>query len=247
MKDILAVVVAARDHYDYLRAMMDSLRRTELAARCILVDDGSACWSETDWSKWPPCLLASEHFEQSQGTTAAWNHGMAMALDTPAEYIVLANSDVLFTQGWWPPLRKGLEQFELLGPLTNAPGHCPRQRIDKYLAGYQLTDDVDYLDTIAARLRIVDCHCVPATKVNGFCMVAKAGTWRQHRYDAHNVFSTAERCRDSRQEDEFQGRLRAAGGRIGICTESLVFHYRGVTRGHMGIRGPQAAGWYRPS
>jgi hypothetical protein len=211
----------------------------------LLVDDASPGWSEDEAEglarNVPPDSLLIHRFDENGGVTRSWNWGLAKARELGADYTVVANDDILFTPGWFGALASSLESWDLVGPLTNAPGppNFWWQNVRLHLNGYRLTDDAGYLDRLAGLLRRLfpEDAVVPAV-VNGFFQVAKTSTWWDYAFDAEDVFDPSHRMVGN--EEEFQERLRRQGGRTGVVLRSFIFHYRGASRDSHGV------GRYRP-
>jgi GT2 family glycosyltransferase len=152
-----------------------------------------------------------------------------MASERGATYTICGNSDILFTPGWFEPLKRGLEYVDLIGPVTNAPGHCPWQDAKKFGALNTTSDDERILISYAKMLREKPIHCMRVSRINGFFMMAKTKTWWKYAFDNENVFDP--RYKLVGNEDEFQIRGLYKGMRIGFSPNSYIFHYRSVSRG----------------
>lgn len=210
------IVIPTYGRFDYAASAIATAYHRTPNAEVIVEDDASPDWSES-WArtmKWS--TMNRLHWHRSsvnEGVTARWNHGLGLARELGAEYVVLANSDLVFFHGWWEGLRAALKKFDVVGPMTNAPGHQRRQHAAgpnrQGLRFFQRPVAVDY--------------------VNGFCWAAKTGTWFKHSFSSDHVLDPSKPMVGS--EDEFQARLRAAGGAIAYVPGSFVFHYRSVTRG----------------
>lgn len=196
------------------------------------------------------------------GLTRSWNGGLHLlnniAEESRPEYAVCTNSDVVFTPGWTDAVTYQLEHggYDLVGPLSNAPGTTAKggvQEIQHYLKDYIASDEDIHLRMVARTLTDPRHYFYEAvaTPVNGFCMVARLATWWANAYDADNVFRPVNEVNSKGQknptplmtlnEDEFQARLHAKGGKSGVALGSFVFHYRAVSRGDRHKHGL----WYR--
>jgi hypothetical protein len=117
---------------------------------------------------------------------------------------------------------------DLVGPVTNAPGHKPKQQIATILKGYKITDDRTYINQVQHRLLIKNGQELWPGLINGFCMVAKTSTWFKGVHSPDNVFNPKHKM--TKNEDDLQGRWLKQGMQIKICPASFVWHYRSVTR-----------------
>ena len=248
----LCVIIPTFGQIEYAAAAVESLFRSTPRAWACVVDDASPNW-ESEYAKWLapvheslPSRLQIVTYPINGGLTRSWNRGLNEAKLHGAAYSCCTNSDVLFSRGWDAPLLECLDttDYSLVGPVSNAPGYTARgaQDIVKYVKGYRLTDDREYLDRVAADLRRSQADRVLQATINGFCMVGRTNRWHLGAFEEQNVFSTAPKYRMSGNEDELQRRWAAKGWRAGVVPASFVFHYRAVTRGDAHRRGR----WFRP-
>lgn len=241
-------VVPTYGKFDFaLKAVRSFLEHTP-GGKVLLVDDGSPDWKHQKWKGWPgPELCVRVHYNKNdRNLTRSWNRGLSYAREHRFEFCVVTNSDVLFTPGWWPPLEHALNRgADLVGPLTNAPGHRPKQQVKNYLPDYAVTDEPRYLAKVAARLGEAATAPFHPCLINGFCLAARTSVWWANAFDSAHVFNPGKRFKMMRNEDELQGRWKKAGRVIALVAESFVFHYRGVTRPGSAT-GKEAKGWFRP-
>ena len=187
----------------------------------------------------------SEEFDTPGGLTRSWNAGLGIAQRSGSDIAIVGNSDTVFTPGWDRGIVAALNQFHLVGPVTNAAGWgSPAQRVQNYIPGYQVSDDEERLGEASDQLlgfKAVELAppkfqfgpqgvlvAVPEF-INGFTMAARMETWQKHKFDADHYFNPAYPMTEN--EVELQLRWRWAGLRIGIAPSSFVFHYRSVSRG----------------
>jgi glycosyltransferase involved in cell wall biosynthesis len=247
----IALIVPTYGAYDYaLKTVTSFFTHTPgNDNRCYVIDDGHKDWHTVNWANWPVHTLAladtprqalahlpnnntqllCHRFTDNNGLTRSWNLGLYLAANSPAwraDYVVCGNSDLLFTANWSAPLLEGLNSgLDLIGPVTNAPGHAFWQNVAHYCR-YTLTDNPLILNQTAKSLnhhRLRRC-----VLINGFCMMAKTETWWRGAFSPEFVFNP--RYRMTGNEDELQVRWRRDGYRIGFSPRSFVFHYRSVSR-----------------
>lgn len=242
MAHSLLVVVPTFGGFDYAKAACESLVATTPGAVPLVVDDGSKEWGSLSRAEWP-AACKYHHFGKNDGLTRSWNLGLRHARDNGFEYATCANSDVLFTPGWFEATAWALANgVDLAGPLTNAPGHQPKQQVSRHLPDFKLSDDAAYLAQVADRLARKNRELFTPLRVNGFCMTARTETWWRGAHDGQSVFDP--KFKMTKNEDELQGRWKRLGLVSALVPASFVFHYRGVTR-RGGNRGREGQGWLR--
>lgn len=228
--------------------MASALRSLPTQCLVMVVDDGSPEWKETSWAEFPSSRLVLHHFPKNdRNLTRSWNWGLLTARELGLTYAVAGNSDVRYPLRWWEAMEAVLDDgtVALAGPMTNAPGHRPRQKVTEVLKGYELRDDDAYLDGVSEKLLKLSPRGVKTCKVNGFCMAARVDTWWRGAFDAAHVFNPGDKFKLTRNEDELQGRWDRLGLTQGAVRGSFVFHYRGVSR-KGATSGPAGKGHFRP-
>lgn len=245
MSDQVAVVVPSYGHFDYVEGAIRSAYAHTPNCLVYLLDDHSPDWKP----KWIEGLVREfpklrwRRFGKNAGLTRSWNEGLRWARDSRCAHTVVTNSDVLFTPGWFDAIRWALDNgVDLAGPLTNAPGHQPKQQVRRHIPDFEINDDPENLAKTAATLAAKNRKIFTALKINGFCMVAKTATWWAGAHDATNVFDP--KFRMTKNEDEIQGRWKRVGRVAAVVPGSFVFHFRGVTR-KGATRGQEGRGWFR--
>lgn len=241
-----AVIIPTYEAMPYaLKAVRTALETTPHSL-VIVVDDGSSTWREEAWASFRGPRLITYRFPKNKGLTRSWNQGLKLARSAGAAAAVAANSDVVFPPGWWEPIAAALAATPdlLAGPVTNAPGHRIKQAVGRYLPDFVLSDDPAHLAATQARLAREQAGVLKETLLNGFCLAATTAAWEKFRFDPQHFFNP--KFRMTKNEDELQGRWRAAGGKTGIVPASFVWHYRGVSRGVAATRGKAGKGWFRP-
>lgn len=232
------MIVPTYNQMDYAEVAVASALRSHPQILVMLVDDGSPTWNPKQWEKFPPHRLLTHRFEKNdRNLTRSWNWGLVEARRLGIPYAVPTNSDVKFPLLWWEAMEAVLSKgaVALAGPVTNAPGHRPRQQVKGLVKGYEVRDDKSYLDQVSRRL-YEDHKGVAWTpnRVNGFCLAARTETWWQGAHGRDHVFDPGAKFKLTKNEDELEGRWMKKGLTIGIVPGSFVFHYRGVSRGAKG-------------
>lgn len=224
----LLFILPTYGHFDYAELCHNSfVRHGSTSSHVLVVDDASPEWFQSKFSQPAMCKISCIRFPSKDGLTRSWNAGLRFARHHGFEYAICGNSDLLFTKGWYPPLKTALnEGHDLAGPVTNAPGDAPWQNINNFVK-FEPTDDPAILDRYADELR-GQPSAQDAQFINGFFLIAKTKTWWDGAFDAENVFNPIYRLTGN--EKELQQRWREQGKRIGFVPRSFVFHYRSVSR-----------------
>lgn len=253
MKPTLAIVIPTFSQFPYARlAVASALKQTRLATvRIFVADDASP-----DARKELPGLETAANalaercghpeiqvhwFPENGGLTRSWNQGLLWAKRHKLTYTCVTNSDVKFSPGWDVPLLKALDTYDLVGPITNAPGTEQLQYARTYTKAYSCGDRDETLCDIAIDLRKHHANAVIPGTLNGFCMVAKTATWwagafdEFHVFNPHNAYNSQGKPNPTPlmtlNEYELQRRWHAKGFKTGFVPSSYVFHYRAVSRG----------------
>jgi glycosyltransferase involved in cell wall biosynthesis len=247
----------------YTRLSLESFFATTPNGVALVVDDGSAGWSDNyvkslkDYvNVYPGTDLHAIHFPKNGGLTRSWNAGLAKADELQLDYAIAGNNDVIFTEKWYEGMVHALANgYSLVGPLSNAPGitAAGKQEINRYVNSYRLTDNIDELNKTAKQLHEQNLGKVIESKVNGFFQMATMAAWRKGKYDAKHYYRpvnthTAKGRKNptplmTLNEDELQSRWAAKGMKSVISLSTFIFHYRAVSRGDKYKMGK----WYRKS
>jgi GT2 family glycosyltransferase len=241
------VIIPTCGHFEYAkRAVHSFLKWTSDAvtndSQFVIVDDASEEWLTLNWTDWPSSQRF--HFEKRGGLTRSWNEGLRLALKWGSQYAICTNSDVLFSQGWFSPLSEALSKgFDLVGPLTNAPGHARWQNVLPFCyPDRPLVDDSDHsIGCISEMIRKKAVDTIEA-RINGFFMMAKTETWWRGAFSDVDVFDP--KLPMVHNEVELQRRWFRLGFRVGVVPRSYIFHYRSVSRPE-GLRGRSGGGAFR--
>jgi glycosyltransferase involved in cell wall biosynthesis len=252
---------AAKRLDSYTRLALLSFFETTPGGVAIVVDDGSAAWSEEYEQSlrdiadnYGHGAIHFHHFPKAGGLTRSWNYGLHKAAKLDLDYAIAGNNDVVFTAKWYEGMVHALANgYSLVGPLSNAPGITAKgqQELVRYLPHFSLTDDRLLLDKAADELNRNRLGTVVDSQVNGFFQMATMGEWKRGMFDDNNFYrpKNTHTSRGRRNptplmtlnEDELQGRWGRKGMKSAIVLSSFIFHYRAVSRGEKYKRGS----WYR--
>ena len=123
---VIALVLPTYGHLDYAAKTARSFRENtkEIPTVIIAVDDASPDTTAEQYAAWAKDL-GIEHayrFEENGGLTRSWNYGLAVARGLGCEFTVAGNSDLIFSPNWQQGMITALQDHDLVGPVTNAPG-----------------------------------------------------------------------------------------------------------------------------
>lgn len=235
--DHVALIIPTYRHFAYAQLAVESAARTP-GVVVMVIDDGSPDWpGERIVRGWlPPTVpFVIQRYDGHAGSLSrSWNRGLHLARDMGTPYVVCANADVVFAEGWWEPVRELLYSFDFVGPLTNAPGHCNGQNVTRYLPGYEVDDDPDMINEIQSRLERAAHPHLSRGQFNGFCIAGRTASFLRVGGTPGEVFDPRRPLAGN--EDDFFCRAKTLGLRGAICPTSFVFHYRSVSRGLKGKR-----------
>lgn len=227
------VVVPTYNHLDYGLAAARSLLAADPRTAVYVVDDASPEWTDqtcADFQRLGPAdRIYVNRFPANGGLTRSWNHGLSVAREMGFPYAVCGNSDILASPNCMSRMIAALDSFDLVGPVTNAPGRtCPDlQGVWSYFAD-EATDAEESRRRVAEQLAVQRHGHRLATKINGFFMLAKTETWWRGAFDADHVYDPKNHLIGN--EDELQDRWKAAGLKSGLALDAYVYHYRSVSR-----------------
>ncbi len=230
-KPSILVIIPTYNHLDYAVKCLISLaanKPKDTNCSVIVVDDNSEEWHDFKF----PMLKQLDNmfftsFDTHEGLTRSWNFGLRTAKDLSFDYSICTNSDVLFTPDWFEPLHLALSNgFNLVGPVTNAPGHRRTQDVRRYIVKHDINDSIEdrlaVVDELQATWKQTFCRHGP---INGFFMMARTSEWWKNAYDDGRVFNQYYPLTGN--EDELQHRWR---GKISVICTSYIFHYRSISR-----------------
>jgi GT2 family glycosyltransferase len=232
--DVL-VIIPTCEYFGYAEQAIESMHRTTVASgikvQCLLIDDASEQWPISAYGKCNHNVQKIIRFAKRGGLTRSWNCGIKQARECGAKFTVCANSDILFSKGWAEPLIAALNDgYELVGPVTNAPGHIIWQSVSPFIRPEHhamLDDNEGHIDAIGQFLRKKDIGSIESP-INGFFMMGKTNSWISGGFDDNNVFNPAIPLKGN--EVELQSRWRRLRYRTAIIPTSYIFHYRSVSR-----------------
>ena len=228
------VVICIHNALDDVKTCLDAtLRRSPKMRQLILVNDGS----DKETSQWlrdftdridvPVTLI---HNPEQRGYTIAANQGLRA---TPADYVVLLNSDTIPTRGWIERLvacGESDKNIVVVGPLSNAASW---QSVPKRFAengDWEVNELPDGIspDGIAAQLALHHEPTWPRAKlINGFCLAIKRRAFNELGYFDEETFP-----RGYGEENDYCLRAIAAGLELAIADDCYLFHAKSKSFTH---------------
>lgn len=198
--------------YECLTAVLENTQNCEI----IVIDNGSE----------PPIIPPFSGFteisvirnEENKGFPVAVNQGIRAA---KGDVIILLNNDVVVTPGWAQGLAKWLDDFSIVGPMTNFCAGLQRITLPVYSSREGLNEQAAWL------AQENEGQVEEVNFVIGFCMA-----FRKSLFDEIGDFDESLwPC--SGEEVDFCLRARAVGHNIGIVKDVYVHHEGSKTFGDM--------------
>ena len=203
------IIVLNWNRQDVTRNFVESFfKHTSVPCRLIIIDQGSTDGSPAYLRSLKgneTCKLAVVCNDDNKGFIGGMNQGMAMA---DADYVGLANNDLLFTDGWLEEILSVFEKNKkigLLNPNSNNLGvHAgPGQSIDDLAAGLHRTYDGHFSEMP---------FCI------GFCMfIRREAVRRAGLLSTYLDFMFFE-------DTDYSMKIMKAGYLIGVARGSYVWH-----------------------
>jgi GT2 family glycosyltransferase len=155
--------------------------------------------------------------KENIGFAAAMNQGVAIA---KGEFIVLANSDLIFTPGWLPPLVKLTQdnpEIAIVSPMTNYVGEGLQVDIDaKDIAPDKCDTYAHSIIKRSGTIEVID-------RLVFFCVLI-----RKNVYELLGGLSSVYGL-GNYEDDDFSLRVRLLGYKLMIVKKSFVYHYGSKT------------------
>ncbi len=217
----VSIIIPVLNGLDYVRECIDSLYASRVSAsyEVIAIDqkstDGTRQLLRDYASRFENFALIEN--PENVGFARAMNQGASIA---KGQYLVLANSDLIFTHGWLDPLLQAVQkdpEIGIISPVTNYVGEGPQ--LDPEAIGLKSHEANAYAEKAALRdqgINVVD-------RLVFFCVLI-----RKNIYDLlgglANIYALG-----NYEDDDFCLRARLAGYKLQIARNSFVFHYGSKT------------------
>jgi len=206
-KRMTSIIIPVFNQDEMTRECINSIREHTDNLEFIIIDNGSEPPLNIPFVGFADMLLIRS--ETNQGFPVAVNQGIMAA---HGDIIILLNNDVIVTPGWSEKLVSALDEFAIVGPVTNYCAGLQKVQIDSYESLDELSQASDlwaehYVDSIQE-----------VTFVIGFCMAFKKSLFDEIGEFDESVWP----C--SGEEVDFCFRAREKGYRVGIVNGCYVHH-----------------------
>ncbi len=204
---MISICIPVFNQHDMTEECITAIRENTQDCEIIIIDNGSIPPFKAPFTGYIEMRVIRN--EENKGFPFAVNQGIRAA---KGETIILLNNDCVVTPGWAEGLTAWLDEFAIIGPVTNFAAGLQRVQIESY-------QNKDELYKAAAALA-EECEG-QAEEVNfviGFCMA-----FRRSLFDEIGPFDESLwPC--SGEEVDFCLRARAANHRVGIAHDVYVHH-----------------------
>jgi len=220
------------DHYDYVLILLDDASTDETKESTL---HERSCQHDFGYVR----------FKRNQGLTRSWNYGLECAIERlGADYVVLANNDVIIPKGSIRRLIDGLQAVEgpaMCGPLTNAPGvNWRSQDIRLSIGNYIPSDNINDIERISNLvsngkwLNIYDLEKNSLKILNGFFWAGRSDIFSENCYKtaASTNYYFNPFLKNYGNETEFQTRIARSkkAVKMFIASNVFIFHYKDISQ-----------------
>ena len=171
-KKKISIVVCAFNELEYtiesLNSLIDNtINNNDFSYKFSLYDDCSTD-NTKDYIKSNFKQIFYHRENQNKGFNNLCN--VAYKQNTDSDYLLILNNDLKFSKDWANHLLNEMIKEGALaaGPITNAPGHQPKQNIINFVNSYKLSDDQNEINEVAKSL--IHKKSIRVSYLNGFCM-----------------------------------------------------------------------------
>jgi len=206
---MISVIIPVLNQHELTDICINEVLRTVDAKdlELIIVDNGSEPPIKPPFSGFAETKLIRN--EDNKGFPAAVNQGMREAT---GDVIVLLNNDVIVTNGWALKLVSALEEFDIVGPVTNYCAGMQKVQAETY------EDIADLNKSAGDWAENWDDSVEPVNFIIGFCMA-----FRKSLFDELGDFDESlwPCCGE---EVDFCFRAKEAGKHVAIVNGCYVHH-----------------------
>jgi len=210
---MFSIVIPVFNQHDMTEECINAIRENTRDCEIIIVDNGSTPPFKAPFTGDIETTVIRN--EENKGFPIAVNQGIRATKGD--ETIILLNNDVVVTPGWAERLTGWLDEFAIVGPMSN------------YCAGLQkiILPVYESMDGLNEQAGILAEECQgEAEEVNwviGFCMAFKKSLFDELGPFDESLWP----C--SGEEIDFCLKARAAGHRVGIAHDVYVHHFGSQT------------------
>lgn len=204
---MISIIIPVFNQHDMTEECITAVRENTQGYELIIVDNGSEPPIKPPFTGFIETTLIRN--EENKGFPIAVNQGIRAA---KGDVIILLNNDVIVTPGWAEKLAGWLDEFDIIGPVTN---YCAGlQRVT--LPVYQSRDGLN--EVAEEQAEAEEGHAEEVNWIIGFCMAFPKALFDQLGPFDESLWP----C--SGEEIDFCLRARAAGHRVGIAHDVYVHH-----------------------
>ena len=211
---MISIIIPVYNQHDMTSDCINTIRELtcDQIYELVIIDNGSDPPFVPPFTGFNETILIRN--EENKGFPVAVNQGIKKAR---GGIICVLNNDIVVTPGWSEKLISWLDEYAIVGPLTN------------YCAGMQsitapFYDDQDGLNSAAHEISTEhNGHSFEVNFIIGFCMVFKKSV-----FDEIGIFDESLwPC--SGEEIDFCLRAVKAGNKIGVACDVYLHHYGSQT------------------
>ena len=231
MKEELLIIITSANAVKYTEKCLDSLC-PRWSENIIIIDDASMEPIEEICEKYKVRLIKKE---RPSGCTDSWNRGALLFKNLKkAKYCLISNNDVIFSKNSIDFLLDDFKYHDLylIGPMTNNPGHKPKQHINTLITQLEYSTNelerkklIDWVQETILRISLLKNETVKIVSgINGFCFLFDKRIF-EFSFDDKHLFNP--KFINIGNEDWLCERIyEKTDSKIGISLRSYVFHYK---------------------
>lgn len=204
---MVSIVIPVYNQHDMTEECISAIRENTSDCEIIVVDNGSD----------PPFKMPFLGFMDSRVIRNGENKGFPVAVNqgiraAKGDTIILLNNDVIVTPGWAERLLNVLDEYSIVGPMTNYVAGMQKAQIGTYTNIEELNRAADQWAESA------EGEVFPVNFVIGFCMAFKRALFDEIGEFDESLWP----C--SGEEIDFCFRAKTTGHQIGIVAGCYVHH-----------------------
>ncbi|OPX99510.1 MAG: putative glycosyltransferase EpsH [Syntrophorhabdus sp. PtaB.Bin047] len=204
---MLSIVIPVFNQHDMTHECITAIRETTQDCEIIIVDNGSDPAFRAPFTGFIGLTIIRN--EKNEGFPVAVNQGIRAA---QGEIVCLLNNDVIVTPGWSEKLTAALDEFSIVGPMTNYVAGIQKAHTANYTNKDELNDAAhEWAQNVGDEVQEVNF-------VIGFCMAFKRALFDELGDFDESLWP----C--SGEEIDFCLSAREAGHRVGIVAGCYVHH-----------------------
>jgi len=204
---MISIVIPVYQQADMTHDCINAIRETTQDFEIVIVDNGSVPAFKPPFNGFVETTLIRN--EKNEGFPVAVNRGIRAA---KGDTIILLNNDCFVTPGWAERLKGWLDEYSIVGPVTNYCAGMQRVQIGTYQSIEGLNEESkEWAEENAREVEEVNF-------IIGFCMAFKRSLFDEIGEFDESMWP----C--SGEEIDFCFRAREAGHKIGIANDVYVHH-----------------------